>query len=111
MKLEDSSFLLPLPWTKFGIPEISLCMMQSSQIGPNKVIKQISSSLDLHLSAWKDASLPSLWLPHCPGRIKGNFNAAARDSFAVAVAMVSDSSGSVFWQPLLSWLVRTFDKS
>jgi hypothetical protein len=62
---------------------------------PNKVIKQVSSSLDLHLSAWKDASLPSLWLPPCPGRIKGNFDVAVRDSFAVAAAVVSDSSGSV----------------
>jgi hypothetical protein len=62
---------------------------------PKKVIKQVSSSLDLHLSAWKDASLPSLWLPSCLGRIKGNFDVAVRDSFAIVAAVVSNSSGSV----------------
>jgi hypothetical protein len=29
----------------------------------SKFIKQISISLDLHLSAWTDVALPSLWLP------------------------------------------------
>jgi hypothetical protein len=35
----------------------------SVQPMPSKVIKQVSISLDLYLSAWTDAALPSLWLP------------------------------------------------
>ena len=60
-----------------------------------KVIKQLSSSLDLHLSGWKNAFPPSLWLPPCLGMIKGNFDVAVRDSFEVAAAVVSDTSGNV----------------
>jgi hypothetical protein len=62
---------------------------------PSKVFKQLSSSMDHHLSAWQDVSLPSLWTPLRLGCVKGNFDVAVRDSFDVVAAVISDSSGNI----------------
>jgi hypothetical protein len=60
-----------------------------------KLIKQRSYTLGLYLEAWNAASSFSLWtLPRING-IKGNFDVAVRDSFAVAAAVISDSSGNI----------------
>ncbi len=58
---------------------------------PSSNIKQISTSLENHISAWKESSLDSFWIPPCLSRIKCNFNVAVRDSFAVATAVIGDS--------------------
>jgi hypothetical protein len=58
---------------------------------PSSNIKQISTSLENHISAWKESSLDSFWIPPCLSRIKCNFNVSVRDSFAVATAVIGDS--------------------
>jgi hypothetical protein len=62
---------------------------------PTKVIKLIYFSLNLHLSAWQDAALSSLWVPLKPSCLKGNFDVAIKDTFAVAATTISDSSGNI----------------
>lgn len=57
-----------------------------------KAMQQISQSLAFHCVAWREAALPSLWLPPCAGHIKENFDVAVRDSFAVATAVTNDDS-------------------
>jgi hypothetical protein len=66
------------------------------QPDPFKVSQQLHASLGSHLLAWKNASLPSLWLPPCVGSVKGNFDVAIRGNFAVVSAVLSDSSGEIF---------------
>jgi hypothetical protein len=51
--------------------------------------------LDFHLSAWLEAGLPSFWLPPRAGSLKGNFDVAVKDSFAVAAGVMSDDSGRI----------------
>jgi hypothetical protein len=41
------------------------------QPDPFKVSQQLHAFLGSHLLAWKNASLPSLWLPPCVGNVKG----------------------------------------
>jgi hypothetical protein len=60
-----------------------------------KAIKQVSTSLELHLSTWHAANMPSLWFPPLMGSVKGNFDVAVRNSFVVPAAVISDSSGNI----------------
>jgi hypothetical protein len=69
---------------------------EALQPDPHKVSHQLHASLDSHLLAWSKASLPSLWIPPCVGSAKGNFDVAIKDNFAVAAAVLSDSSGEIF---------------
>ncbi|XP_059451038.1 uncharacterized protein LOC132181824 [Corylus avellana] len=62
---------------------------------PAKVTQHLHSNLGFHLSAWKKASLPSLWIPPLVGCLKGNFDVAIKGNFAVAAAVISDSSGEI----------------
>jgi hypothetical protein len=64
---------------------------------PDKIQLQLSSLVSRHVSAWKDAALPSLWIPPLPGSFKANFDVAVRDSFSVAAAVISDSSGDIIF--------------
>jgi hypothetical protein len=48
--------------------------MKVLQPSSDKAIKQISCTLELHCDAWREATLPSLWLPPSAGSIKGNFD-------------------------------------
>jgi len=50
--------------------------------------------LNTELFSWSLHS-PSLWAPPGVGDIKGNFDAAVRDSFAVTGAIISDSSDNI----------------
>jgi hypothetical protein len=65
------------------------------QLVPAKLIIQRSSILGIHLEAWNASSIPSLWTPLGVDGIKGNFDVAVRDSFAIAVAVISDSSSNI----------------
>ena len=58
---------------------------------------QIKINLDSHLSARREAALPSLWLPPWIGRIKENFDGVNRNNFAVAAAVISDSSRNIIF--------------
>ena len=62
---------------------------------PAKAINNISAKLELHLCIWCVASLPSLWFPPLPGAVKGNFDVAIKEDFAVMAAVVSDSLGNI----------------
>jgi hypothetical protein len=66
------------------------------QPDPFKVSQQLHAFLGSHLLAWKNASLPSLWLSPCVGNVKGNFDVAIRGNFAVAASVLRDSSGEIF---------------
>ncbi|XP_059446389.1 uncharacterized protein LOC132177930 [Corylus avellana] len=57
----------------------------------------ISSSLEHHLSAWRDSTSPSIWVPPSFGWLKGNFDfdVAVRSSFSVAAGVISDASGNM----------------
>jgi hypothetical protein len=68
---------------------------EALQPDPYKVSHQLLASLDSHLLAKSKASLPSLWIPPCFGSVKGNFNVAIKDNFAVATAVFSDSLGEI----------------
>jgi hypothetical protein len=50
--------------------------------------------LDSYYSTWQTVIFPSLWIP-CSGFLKGNFNVAIRDNFAVAAAIISNSDGEI----------------
>jgi hypothetical protein len=62
---------------------------------PSKVFYELSCTFNKHLKAWRDAALPSLWIAPTAGRIKGNFDVAVRDSFVVAVVVLSDENGVI----------------
>jgi hypothetical protein len=62
---------------------------------PSKVVKLVSYSHNLRIFAWKDASLPSLWLSPLWGRIKDTFDVAVRDAFVVDAAVISDAFGNI----------------
>jgi hypothetical protein len=62
---------------------------------PAKLIKQYFSTLGLHIEAWNAASSPSLWTPPRVNGIKGYFDVAVKDSFAVVVEVIKDSSGNI----------------
>jgi hypothetical protein len=68
---------------------------EASLPNPMKIIQQLKVSLEQHLSAWRAFALPSLWLPPDFESFKGNFDVAIREDFAVAAAVISDSSGEV----------------
>jgi hypothetical protein len=61
----------------------------------SRIAFQISSSLEHHLSAWRAADYPSLWLPPAYGWLKGNFDVAVRGTFSVAVGVISDAFGNI----------------
>jgi hypothetical protein len=65
------------------------------QPSPSKVFYELSCTFNKHLKAWRDAALPSLWIALTAGWIKGNFDVAVRDSFAVAAAVLSDENGAI----------------
>jgi hypothetical protein len=85
--LGNSKFLLLLLWTSSGCLGTSL-IHEAIQPDPVKAIKQVSSLLDFHVSAWQAAALPSLWSPPPHGSIKANFDVAVRGDFAVAAAVL-----------------------
>jgi hypothetical protein len=58
---------------------------------PVKASKTIAASLELHLSAWSGFVLHSFWSAPPSGVVKGNFDVAIREDFAV----VSDSTGNI----------------
>jgi hypothetical protein len=60
-----------------------------------KASKTIASYLELHLSAWSGFVLPSLWSAPHSGVVKGNFDVAIREDFAVTVAVVSNSTSNI----------------
>lgn len=62
---------------------------------PVKAISCVSSNLNFHVAAWKEAAIPSLWSPPGDGSIKGNFDVVVRGSFAVAAAVLSDYLGNI----------------
>jgi exonuclease III len=69
---------------------------EALQPDPYKISQQLHTSLDSHLLVCRKAALPSLWLPPCVGSVKGNFDVAIKGNFAVAAAVLSDSSGEIF---------------
>jgi hypothetical protein len=62
---------------------------------PVKASKVIVASLGLHLSAWSGFVLLSLWFASLLGVVKGNFDVAIMKDFAIAAAVVSDSTGNI----------------
>jgi hypothetical protein len=60
-----------------------------------RISKSCLVKLTIAVCVYK-SSLPSLWLPPCVGSVKGNFDVAIRGNFAVATAVLSDSSGEIF---------------
>lgn len=60
---------------------------------PSKAILHISNTLNLHIAAWRDSSLSSIWLPPSAGSIKCNFDVAVKDSYVVAV--ITDDHGNI----------------
>jgi uncharacterized membrane protein len=62
---------------------------------PVKASKTIAASLELHLSAWSGFVLPSLWSAPLSGVVKGNFDVAIRENFAVATAVINNSTGNI----------------
>jgi hypothetical protein len=45
--------------------------------------------------AWRDAVVPSLWIPPDFGWLKGNFDVAVHGTFSVAAGVISDDSGNI----------------
>jgi hypothetical protein len=70
-------------------------IFEGLKLDPVKASKTITSSLELHLSAWSGFVLPSLWSAPHSGVVKGNFDVAIREDFAVTVAVVSDSTSNI----------------
>jgi exonuclease III len=68
---------------------------EALQPDPRKAILQLKFNLESHLLAWRDVALPSLWLPPQTGCLKGNFDVAIRENFAVAAAVISDTAGNI----------------
>jgi hypothetical protein len=64
---------------------------------PDKIQVQLSSLFSRHFSAWKDATLPSLWTSPLSGCFKANFDVTVRNSFSVAAAVISDTSGAIIF--------------
>jgi hypothetical protein len=62
---------------------------------PSKVLHQILFTMDKHILAWNDKSLPSLWAPPLLGPIKENFDVVVRGSSVVATTTISNSSGLI----------------
>jgi hypothetical protein len=70
-------------------------IFEGLKLDPVKASKTITSSPELHLSAWSGFVLPSLWSAPHSGVVKGNFDVAIREDFAVTVAVVSDSTSNI----------------
>ena len=62
---------------------------------PSKTAFQISSSLEHHLTAWRDSASPSIWVPPLIGWLKGNFDVAIHGSFSVALGVIKDAFGNI----------------
>jgi hypothetical protein len=64
---------------------------------PNQatVLQLLKFTLDSHYLAWKTFELPYLWTPPCSGFLKGNFDIAIRDNFAVAATVISNFDGEI----------------
>ena len=73
----------------------NLLIHKGVQPSPIKAIHQISYSFKFHLAAWNDLALPVLWLPPAAGWVKGNFDVAVKDSYAVAAVMISNDRGDI----------------
>jgi hypothetical protein len=61
----------------------------------SQALFQVSKTLDFHVVAWKDCILPSLWVLPTAGWIKGNFDVAVKNTFAVVAAVLSDDLGNI----------------
>ncbi|GLT65295.1 hypothetical protein SLA2020_377340 [Shorea laevis] len=64
-------------------------------ISYNYIKNCISHSLNIHVSAWKNSALPSIWLPPCEGSFKCNFDVVVRNSFTVAAIVITDDRGNI----------------
>jgi len=75
---------------------------------PSKVLHQILFTMDKHILAWNDKSLPSLWAPPLLGPIKENFDVVVRGSSVVAATQELFSSdvllGEASTALLATWL-------
>jgi hypothetical protein len=70
-------------------------IFESLKPDPVKASMTIAASLELHLSAWSGFVLPSFWSVPSSGVVKGNFDVAIMEDFAIATAVVSDSTGNI----------------
>jgi hypothetical protein len=71
---------------------------EALQPNSRKDILQLKINLDSHLFAWHVAVLPSLSLPPRIGCVKGNFDVAIKDNFAVAAAVLVILQGILLLQ-------------
>ena len=62
---------------------MNLLIHEGLPTSPNKAIFEIYCSIKIHLPAWCELALPSLW-------IKGNFDVTVKGSFVVAATVLSD---------------------
>ena len=73
----------------------NILIHEGVQPSPIRASHQLSYSFKFHLKAWNDLVLPVLWLPPTAGWVKGNFDIAAKDSYSVVVAVISDENGDI----------------
>jgi hypothetical protein len=74
---------------------LNLLVHDEIQHSPSKAIYEISCSFSVHLAAWRELVLSSLWVPLVVGWIKGNSDVAVKGSFKIAVAVISNKSESI----------------
>ena len=74
----------------------NLLIHKGTVTSPSQAFFQLSRILHIHVTAWRDCSLPSLWVPPDMGWLKANFDVAVKGSFAMAMEMLSDDQGNIF---------------
>ncbi|XP_059436361.1 uncharacterized protein LOC132169326 [Corylus avellana] len=73
----------------------NLLIHDGLQPSSSQAIVQVSSSLNHHITAWRELDLPTLWVPPVVGYVKGNFDVAVKGSFAVVAAVISDDMRNI----------------
>jgi hypothetical protein len=74
----------------------NLLVHKGTVTSPSLAFFQLSRIVHMHVTARRDCSLPSLWVPPDVGWLKANFDVAVKDSFAVAAAVLSDDQRNIF---------------
>jgi hypothetical protein len=74
----------------------NLLIHEGTQPSPFSAILHISNTFNHHNNAWRDLTLPSVWMPPIASWIKENFDVVVRGSFAIAATVINDENGSTF---------------
>jgi hypothetical protein len=78
-------------------------IFEGLKLDPVKASKSIAASLELHLIAWSGFVLPSLWSAPLSSVVKGNFDVAIREDFAIELLLLV-----ILLVILLELLLRSF---